>query len=73
MTRKGLLAATLVLPFVALSGAAYAGPTSTYPPAQSATPSIGPYAQYVPTTHADGSICRYQGGPKSPIWHQHRQ
>lgn len=70
MTRKGILAAALLLPCVALSGAAYAGPTSTYPPAQSAQPSNGPYAMSMPAAHADGSICRYQGGPKSPIWHQ---
>lgn len=72
MTRKTLLAAALVLPFAALSGTAYAGPTSSYPPANTGWKGGGAYAQYVPATHSDGSTCLYQGGPKSPIWHQHR-
>ena len=71
MTRKALLAAALVLPFVALSGTAYAGPTSSYPPANTGWKGGGAYAQYVPATHADGTQCRYQGGPKGAIWHQH--
>ncbi len=71
MTRKALLAVTLVLPFVALSGAAYAGPSAFYPPVCAASQASGPYAQYVPSMHDDGTQCRYQGGPKSPIWHQH--
>ncbi len=70
MTRKALLAAALALPIVALSGAAYAGPTSTYPPANTGWKG-GPYAQVAPVTHADGTQCRYQGGPKGSIWHQH--
>jgi hypothetical protein len=64
MTRKTLLAAALVLPFVALSGTAYAGPTSSYPPANTGW-------KGVPATHSDGTQCRYQGGPKGSIWHQH--
>jgi hypothetical protein len=72
MTGKAFLAATLVLPFIALSGAAYAGPTSSYPPANTGWKGNGAYAMYMPTTHADGSTCLYQGGPKSAVWHQHR-
>ena len=70
MTRKALLAAALVLPIVALSGAVYAGPTSSYPPANTGWKG-GAYAMEMPATHADGTICRYQGGPKGPVWHQH--
>jgi hypothetical protein len=71
MTRKALLAAALMLPVLALSGVAYAGPTSTYPPANTGWKG-GAYAMTVPATHSDGSTCLYQGGPKSPIWHQYR-
>ncbi len=71
MTKKTLSATALVLPLIALSGAAYAGPTSTYPPANTGWKG-GAYAMYMPATHSDGSTCLYQGGPKSPIWHQHR-
>jgi hypothetical protein len=70
MTRKTLLAAALVLPIVALSGTVYAGPTSSYPPADTGWKG-GAYAQYVPATHSDGTQCRYQGGPKGSVWHQH--
>jgi hypothetical protein len=71
MTRKTLLAAVLTLPFIALSSAAYAGPTSSYPPANAGWKG-GDYAMEMPAAHSDGSQCRYQGGPKSPVWHQHR-
>ncbi len=72
MTGKILLAAALGLPLVALSGIAIAGPTSWYPPARVATVVNGPYAQFVRMNHPDDYECRYQGGPKSPIWHQPR-
>jgi hypothetical protein len=70
MTGKALLAAALALPFIALSGAADAGPTSSYPPANTGWKG-GAYAMEMPAAHSDGSQCRYQGGPKSPVWHQH--
>jgi hypothetical protein len=69
MSKTSLLTAALV---VAMSGAAYAGPT-TLVPRQTSTPVNGAYAQYVPKGHDDGTECRYQGGPKSPIWHQMRR
>ena len=70
MIKQALLAIALMAP-LGLSAVANAGPSAFYPPAKSYTPGNGPYAQYAPTTHSDGSQCRYQGGPKSPIWHQH--
>ncbi len=72
MTRKTLLAAALGLPIIALAGTAYAGPTSSYPPTKVPTVVNGPYAQFVRMNHADNYECRYQGGPKSPVWHQPR-
>ncbi len=72
MTRKLLLAAALGLPLVALTGTAFAGPTSSYPPARVSTVVNGPYAQFTPMVHPDGYECRYQGGPKGPVWHQRR-
>jgi hypothetical protein len=72
MFRKSLLTATLALPLVAMAGTAFAGPTTSYPPARSAWQSTGPYAQYVQPAHSDGTQCRYSGGPKSPVWHQMR-
>jgi hypothetical protein len=71
MTGKALLAAAVALPIVALSGAAFAGPTSSYPPANTGWKG-GAYAMAMPAAHSDGTTCLYQGGPKSPTWHQHR-
>jgi hypothetical protein len=65
------MAAALALPLIALSGASYAGPTSSYPPANTGWKGGGAYAQYVPAMHSDGTQCRYQGGPKGSVWHQH--
>jgi hypothetical protein len=71
MTKTSLLAASLVLPLIALSGTAYAGPANSIPPRAPSQISDA-YAQYVPATHADGYDCLYQGGPKSPIVHAKR-
>lgn len=77
MTRKSLFTASLLLPLIAMSGVAYAGPTWT--PARSPSQTSGSeayiaYAQYVPTMqHVGGWECSYQGGPKSPLVHSRRQ
>jgi hypothetical protein len=73
MTGKSFLTGTLALPLALIVGAAYAGPTTSYPPARSSITTSGSYAQYVPTKRADGAEYRYSGGPKSPIWVQRRQ
>ncbi len=72
MTGKFFFAAAVGLPFMLMAGIASAGPTSSYPPPKARTVVNGPYAQFVRMNHADNYECRYQGGPKSPIWHQPR-
>lgn len=68
MTRKSLLAASLFVPLIAMSGAAYAGPqwNPTMPPwnqARSASQPLTskPYAEYVGTKQISG---KQSTGPK---------
>ena len=70
MTGKLLFAAALGLPLMLIAGAANAGPSHWYPPVKTATVASGPYADFIPAVHQDGSQCRYQGGPKGSVWHQ---
>ncbi len=72
MTRKSLLAASLLVPLFAMSGAAYAGPSNSIP-TRTVTQTVEtkkPYAEYVPATRVGASAHIYQGGPKSPILHR---
>ena len=80
MTRKSLLTVSLLLPLVALSGAAYAGPqwNPTMAPWKSAQPSnqtqvlSKPYAQYVAPQRTGDGRSSYQPAP-TPSRVQHFQ
>ena len=79
MSRKHILAASLLLPFIALSNVAHAGPQATdrawWPnqptySAPSRTYTTQPVAARVPVAPRPGgnqTTCRYQGGPRSPL------
>lgn len=80
MTRKSLFAVLLLLPLIAVSGAAYAGPqwnptqlpwNSAQTLNQTQVPSK-PYAQYVAPQRTDGARSGYQRGP-NPSRVQHFQ
>ena len=84
MIRKSLLTAALLMPLIALSGMANAGPQwnptmAPWKSAQSPTqtgPSVvsKPYARFVaPEKDRGGLELRYQGGPKSPFRHYERR
>ena len=83
MSRKLLLAASLLMPLMAISSMAYAGPKivdKTYSPGEVRSQRTEPdwrgaYAlergapprQVVPGVGAGQHQCRYQGGPKLPM------
>jgi hypothetical protein len=82
MTRKSLLTVALLLPFVAISSGAYAGPqwNPTQLPWKSAQPSnqtqvpYKPYAQYVAPERTTAGQPGYQIAPKpSRVQHYQRQ
>ena len=75
MFTKSLIAAALVVPALALSSAAYAGPNYRGGPKSGITTSTPtfesnkPYAQFVPDTRPSTNRHVYQGGPKTAIPH----
>jgi hypothetical protein len=83
MSRKSLLAVSLLMPLMAISSMAYAGPKitdKTYSPGEVRSQQTeadwrGAYAmepgarlgRTAPAVNTGQSQCRYQGGPKSPM------
>ena len=79
MSRKHILIGSLLLPFMAASNVAYAGPQPSdraWWPNQPATHTVSrgyttepvaARAQATPQAIGGQKTCRYQGGPRSPL------
>ncbi len=79
MSRKHILAASLLLPFIALSSVAHAGPQASdrawwpnqsngYAPSRTyTTQPVAARVPVAPRPSGNQATCRYQGGPRSPL------
>jgi hypothetical protein len=79
MSRKHILIGSLLLPFLAASNLAYAGPqpsdrawwpnqAQSYGPGRGyTTEPVAARGQTAPQATGGQSTCRYQGGPRSPL------
>jgi hypothetical protein len=79
MSRKHIVAASLLLPFIALSHVAHAGPQGSdrawwpnqsngYGPSRTTiTEAVAARVPVAPLPSGNQATCRYQGGPRSPL------